>query len=43
MVITALQEVVGTFDPIFWVLRKIDAKASTSDAALIETLSAADG
>ena len=44
IVITALQEVVGTLDPVFWVPRKTDGKSSTSDAdaALVDTSSAAD-
>ncbi|KAK0618901.1 hypothetical protein B0T14DRAFT_197781 [Immersiella caudata] len=41
MVITALQEVVGTFDPIFWVPRKTDVDSSASDAVLIHNPSAA--
>lgn len=42
MVITALQEVDGAFNPIFWVPGKTHADTSISDSALIDTSSAPD-
>jgi len=41
MVITALQEVVGTFNPIIWVFRKTDVESWASDAELIGNPAAA--